>query len=155
MGKTVGMDGISPLVTDIEQAVADLGMSVEWSGRQKEIPKVDGELRSGATGFVPEFLDETPYSGFRYGAYRYYSAVTHGTQYGLMAAYRDVGQVIEGEPVYERAIDQRHLTGAAGMCATAFAAVLRRAVTVMGWGRIGVEMYQLRTHKLLVSLQDD
>jgi hypothetical protein len=143
-----GVAGISPELIRLRNRVADLGFSL---GNDPDRPQVGSEQRPRPTKLVADFLDDTMYRQYRSGVYPLYSAVAHGTQFGLLRAYRDEGARAEGERVYRRAVDQRDLDAAAGLSMAAFIAVLRRVVLVMGWGRVLVDLYEHRVRRLLVE----
>ncbi len=148
-GLGVGLDLLgAPDADHLARLIEELGLTVAGDTEQ---PMVGDQQRPRPTRLVAMFLRDTLYHQWASGVYPLYSAVGHGTHYGLMRAYRMEGEVLEGERVLHRVGDQREVDGAAGLGMAAFIAVLRRAVRLMGWGWIRVDAYEQGVRRLLTA----
>lgn len=147
-GLANGVMGLAPTVGKIKDQCRQLGLPADSNKRR---PTVAGERRPTSTDLVGRFLADTLYPEPSRAVYRLYSAMGHGTHYGLLQTYRDAGTMVNGEKMLDRGTDQRTIEAAAGITMASFIAALRRIVALMGWGWTLVDMYELRVHRFLAS----
>ena len=106
--------------------------------RAKAVPELsgsgfDGEARKGPTEAVTELLQERIAEGEAGAVYRSYSAIAHGTIFGLMQLLVPTKERWQGEAVNELSLDPRMIEASLGTALVGFIEFFDRLVTLMGW----------------------
>ena len=149
-GVQAGQDVTDALMQEprVLQRITDLGMASPSAGLS---PKVEGERAESATDATAGLLREVlRKSGPGTSVYRTYSAVTHGTFYGLMN-FMEPGVAADGSELLTWRLPTEVLDSTVQMAITAFGQAYDRINKVMGWGKIERDLWEHKLRKIYNS----
>lgn len=126
------------------QRIADLGIAPPSQGFS---PKVETEKAESATDATAGVLKEVlRKSGPGSSIYRTYSAVTHGTFYGLMN-FMEPGVAADGSKLLSWHLPPDVLDSTVQMAIAAFGQTYKRINKVMGWGKLEHDLWEIKLRK--------
>jgi len=132
----------------ILQRITDLGIAPPSPGFS---PKVENEKAESATDATGGVLKEVLR---KYGPgssiYRTYSAVTHGTFYGLMN-FMEPGVAADGSTLLSWHLPSEVLDSTVQMTIAAFGQTYKRINKVMGWGKLEHDLWEIKLRKIYNS----
>jgi hypothetical protein len=127
------------------QRITALGIAPPSSGFS---PKVETEKAEPATDATAAVLKEVLRKhGPGTSVYRTYSAVTHGTIYGLMN-FMEPGAAADGSTLLSWHLSPEVLDSTIQMAITAFGQTYKRINKVMGWGKLEHDLWEIKLGKI-------
>jgi hypothetical protein len=124
------------------QRIADLGIPAPTGPRFS--PKVENEQAMNDTDATAAMLKAViPPTAPPEFVYRAYSAITHGQIYGLMNFMEP-----DGSGLLHWNLPPDVLDGTVQLAIAAFREVYRRIQTVMGWGKLEPDLWEIRLSKI-------
>jgi hypothetical protein len=130
------------------QRIADLGIAPPSPGFS---PKVETEKAESATDATAGVLEEVLRKhGPRSSIYRTYSAVTHGTFYGLMN-FMEPRTAADGSELLSWHLPPQVLDSTVQMAIGAFEQAYKRINTAMGWGKLEHDLWEIKLRKIYSS----
>jgi hypothetical protein len=130
------------------QRIMDLGIVPPSPGFS---PKVENEKAESATDATAAVLDEVLR---KYGPgssiYRTYSAVTHGTFYGLMN-FMEPTVTADGSTLLSWHLPPEMLDSTVQMAIAAFGQTYKHINKVMGWGKLEHDLWEIKLTKIYNS----
>jgi hypothetical protein len=130
------------------QRIMDLGIAAPSPGFS---PKVENEKAESATDATAAVLEEVLR---KYGPgssiYRTYSAVTHGTFYGLMN-FMEAGIAADGSTLLNWHLPPEMLDSTVQMAIAAFGQTYKRINKLMGWGKLEHDLWEFKLRKIYNS----
>lgn len=133
---------------EVLQRIMDLGIAAPTSGFS---PKVENEKAESATNATAGVLkDVLRKYGPGSSIYRTYSAVTHGTLYGLMN-FTESGVAADGSKLLSWQLCPELLDSTVQMAIAAFDQTYRRINKVMGWGKLEHNLWEIKLGKIYNS----
>ncbi|MDJ0340184.1 hypothetical protein QMK19_05650 [Streptomyces sp. H10-C2] len=127
------------------QRIADLNVGQPASGNRIVI---EGEQAESATAGTAKMLKAAlRANASAESVYRVYSAVTHGEVYGLMN-FMAPGVSSNGEAMLHWHLDPDVLDSTIQVGVVAFREAYRRIHQVMGWGKLGRDLWEIKLGKI-------
>lgn len=127
------------------QRIAGLGIAPPSSGIA---PRVEGEKAEPATDATAAMLKAVlPGTVPGTSVYRTYSAVTHGTVYGLMN-FMDPEVAADGSTLLNWHLPPDVLDSTVHLAIAAFGQAYRRINKVMGWGKLERDLWEIKLRKV-------
>jgi len=127
------------------QRITDLGIAPPTSGLS---PRIENEETKPATYATAEMLKAVlPASVPGESVYRTYSAVTHGEFYGLMN-FMAPGVTSDGSTLLHWHLPPDVLDSTIQLAISAFRESYTRINTVMGWGKLEGDLWEIRLLKI-------
>lgn len=132
----------------VTRRIADLGIATASSGLR---PRVESEQAQPATDATAALLRAAlPASVPGTSVYRTYSAVTHGTIYGLMN-FTAPGVTSDGSKILHWHLSPDVLDSTIQLAIAAFGETYRRIDKVMGWGKLEGDLWEITLRKIYNS----
>lgn len=150
LGVQVGRDVTDALQQEarVLQRITDLGITPASSGLS---PLIENEKAESATKATAAMLKTVlPKSVPGSYVYRTYSAVTHGTIYGLMN-FMDPEAAPDGSTLLNWHLPPEVLDSTVQLAIAAFGETYRRINKVMGWGKLERELWEIKLRKIYNS----
>lgn len=130
---------------DVLQRITDLGVAPPSPGFSPKVETKKAESATDATaGVLKEVLRK---QGPGSSVYRTYSAVTHGTFYGLMN-FMKPGVAADGSELLSWHLPPEVLDSTVQMAIAAFGQTYKRINKVMGWGKIEYDLWEIKLSKI-------
>jgi hypothetical protein len=146
---------VGPEITDalqqetcVLQRITDLGIAPPSQGYS---PEVENEKAESATKATADVLKEVLRKlGPGTSVYRTYSAVTHGTFYGLMN-FMEPGVAADGSTLLSWHLPPQVLDSTVQLAIAAFGQTYKRINKVMGWGKLEHDLWEIKLMKIYKS----
>lgn len=133
---------------DVLQRITDLGIALPTPGFS---PKVENEKADSATEATAELLAEIlRRHGPGSSIYRTYSAVTHGTLYGLMN-FMEPGVAADGSKLLSWRLPPVLLDSTVQIAIVSFGQTYKHINKVMGWGKLEHDLWEIKLSKIYSS----
>ena len=130
------------------QRITDLGIAPASPGLS---PRIENEKAESATDATAAMLKAVlPKSVPGSSVYRTYSAVTHGTIYGLMN-FMDQGAAPDGSTLLNWHLPPEVLDSTVQLAIAAFGETYGRINKVMGWGKLERDLWEIKLWKVYNS----
>jgi hypothetical protein len=108
---------------------------------------VNGVQRLGNTGIVNQFIADTPFGHNSKAPYALMSGSGHATAYSLLRNFVATGEKRGHSREIVSFISQEGIDFAVSALLVSFLALMRRAVILLGWGRITLDLLQDAIHE--------
>jgi hypothetical protein len=138
--------GIAPTLRKSKRMVCELGLA--HSGARTGHPVVDGEPRPSNTRIVKDLMGDTGYRGQRGSPYALSSGSGHSTLFALLFRYEASRVTVGSTQMISVSVRQEHVDFPMTTALVAFVAMMRRAVRLLGWGHIAIDLFEERIHKM-------
>lgn len=137
--------GLFPTVSQHTRMCNELGFS--FSGARSRNPVVNGSVRPSNTSLVNQLIGDTPYRHQRKAVYSLTSGSQHATTFAILRNYVATGAARGRSREIVPLITQEAIDFSVASLLTTYIAVMRRAVYLLGWGHITIDMFELSLHK--------
>jgi hypothetical protein len=141
----VALLGLFPTVEAHTGMCSDLGLVV--TGARSRRPIINGVARPKSTDLVSALVADTPFRGNRKAVYSMTSGSGHATTFSLLRDYMGTGITRNKSREIVPVLTQEAIDFSLATLLTCYIAVMKRAVVILGWGRIRIDLFDVSVHK--------